>query len=104
MRKNIFSGAAVAAALMALVGCGFMGASVSKLAFPSLGRYVCALLGGAVVGLLRAIPYLGTLVALVAYVYLLGYVLQTIYLGLHKEGPATGAPKDPTADDFVTQS
>ncbi len=69
---------------MLVVAEGFMGASLSRLAFPKLGRYQCAMAGGAIVGVASAIPFLGTLVHIAAFVYLLGYVLQSIFLGLRK--------------------
>ena len=69
---------------MLAVAEGFMGASLSKIAFPKLGRYKCAMAGGAIVGVASAIPFLGVLVGIVAFVYLLGYVLQSIFLGLRK--------------------
>lgn len=67
---------------MATVAGGFAGASLFRLAFPKLGRYKRALAGGAIVGVAGAIPVLGLLVRAVAFVFLLGYVLQSIYLGL----------------------
>lgn len=77
---------------MAVAAGGFASASLFKLAFPKLGRYKCALAGGAIVGVAEALPVLGTLVSIAAYVYLLGYVLQSIYLGLNM-------PSDWQADD-----
>ena len=70
---------------MAMVSAGFMGASVFKIAFPKLGRYVCALAGGTIMGVASVLPIVGTLVDVVAFVYLLGYVLQSIYLGMRLE-------------------
>jgi hypothetical protein len=67
---------------IAVAAGGFAGASLSKLAFPKLGRFVSALAGGAIVGIAEAIPILGTLVSIAAFAYLLGYVLQSIYLDL----------------------
>ena len=70
---------------MAVVCGGFAGASLSKLAFPKLGRYTCALVGGVIVAVAKLIPILGFLVRLAAFMFLLGYVLQRIFLG-RKEG------------------
>ena len=72
------------------VAGGFAGASLFKLVFPRLGRYKCALLGGAIVGLVSAIPILGQTVDVAAFMYLLGYVLQSIFLGIQRKTP--GAP------------
>ena len=73
---------ALALFAMTVVADGFMGASVFKLAFPKLGRYKTALIGGAIMGVASAIPYLGTLTSALAFMYFLGYVLQTIFLSL----------------------
>ena len=72
---------ALVLAAMAVACGGFAGASLSKLAFPKLGRYTCALVGGVIVAVAKAIPILGFLVRTAAFMYLLGYVLQRIYLG-----------------------
>ena len=46
-----------------------------------------ALAGGAIVGVASAIPLLGSLVRAVAVVYMVGYVLQSIYLGMREPAP-----------------
>ena len=89
---------------MSVVADGFAGASLFKLAFPRLGRFACALAGGAIVGVASAIPFLGAVVGAAAFMYLLGYVLQTIYLNTRKPSPQgegaipaveTNAPEPP---------
>ncbi|MBQ9002814.1 MAG: hypothetical protein IJ087_13265 [Eggerthellaceae bacterium] len=86
---------------MSIVAEGFMGASLFKLAFPNLGRFKCALAGGAIVGVAGAIPILGAIVGAAAFMYLLGYVLQSIFLGMRSEGGTPQAtppmPSTPTA-------
>lgn len=67
---------------MAMVSSGFAAASLSKIAFPKMGRYAGALAGGAIVGAAKLVPVLGGIVRVAAFVYLLGYVLRSIYLGL----------------------
>ena len=69
------------------VSGGFMGASLFKLVFPKLGRYKCALAGGAIVGVASAVPIVGGLVHVVAFVYMLGYALQSVYLGTRDAAP-----------------
>lgn len=81
---------------MTVAAKGFVGASVFKLAFPNLGRFKCALAGGAIMGVAGAIPILGTVVSAAAFMYFLGYVLQSIYLSLHTDAPAEATPIDPT--------
>ena len=84
---------ALALVAMGIVCGGFAGASLFKLAFPKLGRYACALAGGAIISVTQALPIVGHFVRLVAFTYLLGYVIQTIYLGLQKnKGPVPDAP------------
>ena len=80
---------------MTVVAEGFMGASVFKLAFPKLGRFPTALAGGAIMGVASAIPFLGALVSAAAFMYFLGYVLQTIFLSLRKPAPSTAMPQNP---------
>jgi len=83
----------VAFALFAItsVACGFAGASLFKLVFKNMGRFKCAMLGGAIVGVASAIPFLGSLVSAAAFMYLLGYVLQSIFLGMREPAPTLTA-------------
>ena len=88
----------IAFALFAItaVSCGFAGASLFKLAFPRLGRFKCALIGGAIMGVVGVVPILGSIVSVLAFMYLLGYVLQSIYLGMREPAPAlVGAAAQP---------
>ena len=78
---------------MSVVAEGFAGASLFKPAFPKLGRFKCALAGGAIMGVASAIPFLGIVVGAAAFMYLLGYVLQSIFLGM-RDDPRP--PIDPT--------
>lgn len=80
----VAGGVAFALFAMTAVAGGFMGASLFKLAFKNLGRFKCALAGGAIVGVASVIPFLGSIVSAAAFMYLLGYVLQSIYLGMRE--------------------
>ena len=95
----VAGGVAFALFAMTAVAGGFAGASLFKLAFPRLSRYKCAMAGGAIVGAASAIPFLGSLVRAAAFVYFLGYVLQSIYLGMQEPDPIipgfTPAPPPP---------
>ena len=97
----VAGGVAFALFAMSCVAGGFAGASLFKLAFPKLGRYKCALAGGAIVGVAGAIPILGSIVSAAAFMYLLGYVLQSIFLGMRDPAPvapaAAPAPFAPAA-------
>lgn len=77
---------ALAMIAMAVVASGFAAASLAKLAFPRIGRFAGALAGGAIVSIAEVVPVLGTLVSLAAFMYFVGYVLQSIYLGMRREG------------------
>lgn len=79
---------------LAVISCGFAGASLFRLAFPKLGRFVCALAGGAVLGVASVVPILGGIVRLTAFVFTIGYALQAVYLGL----------RDNSSDTTVTAS
>ena len=85
---------ALALFAMTIVAEGFMGASLFKLVFPRLGRFPCALAGGAIIGVASVIPILGAIVGAAAFMYLLGYVLQSIFLGMRAKAPrAQAAPQ-----------
>ena len=87
----VAGGVVFGALSLSSVAAGFMGASLFKLVFKKMGRFKCALAGGAIVGVAGAIPYLGVFVSAVAFIYLLGYVLQSIYLGMRNPSSASEA-------------
>ena len=64
---------------MLLLGLTFAGASLGRVAFPKLHPVLASVIGVAVLELVRIIPVIGGLVAVVADMYLIGYVLYTIY-------------------------
>lgn len=90
----VAGGVAFALFAMTCVATGFAGASLFKLAFKNMGRFKCALAGGAILGVASAIPFLGSLVQAAAFMYLLGYVLQSIFLGMRDPAPAPAVPAE----------
>lgn len=66
------------------VAAPFAGASIARLAFPRWNRIGSAALGGAVFGLACAIPILQVIVVIGSFIYLLGYLLQCLYLGMQR--------------------
>lgn len=94
------------------VSAGFMGASLFKLVFKKLGRYKCAMAGGIIMGVVGLIPYLGIISQVIAFLYLMGYVVQSIVQNQKKKPEAAevakeaaeGAPEsDDTADEAVAE-
>lgn len=85
-----------------LVAAPFAGASLVRLAFPGWNRFGAAALGGAIAGVLGSIPYVRAIFIAAAFVYLLGYVLQSIYLGMH--APTARQLEDATGDAPVPPS
>lgn len=72
------------------VAAPFAGASIARLIFPRWNRFGAAALGGAVAGALVAVPIVQAIAVFAAFMYLLGYVLQCIYLDM-KGAPAGGS-------------
>ncbi|MCI1665001.1 MAG: polymer-forming cytoskeletal protein [Atopobiaceae bacterium] len=66
-----------------MVAVPFAAASVTRLVFPGWNRFGAAALGGAVLGVATKVPFLGVVVVLASFVYLLGYVIQCAWLGMH---------------------
>ena len=75
--------AALAMALFAatMVGGGFLAAVLGKLAFPKMGRFASALLMALILGAVHALPFVGGVVTVAGFAFLLGYVLQKLWLG-----------------------
>lgn len=65
-----------------VIAGAFAGASLAKLVFPKMNRFLSALIGGLVLGILCNFPFIGWLVNVCAIMYLLGYVVQLVYIGM----------------------
>lgn len=59
---------------MLLLGLAFAGASLGRMVFPKLNPILASVIGVSILQLVRIIPVVGTIVAVVADMYLLGYV------------------------------
>ncbi len=70
---------AIAYVLLLCAGLAFAGASISRLIFPKMNVFLAALIGIAVLELVRLIPFIGVIVGIAADMYLLGYVVQVVW-------------------------
>ena len=66
--------------LLVCVGLAFAGASLSRLVFPKMNIFLSTLIGIAVLEALRMIPVVGFLIGAAADMYLIGYVIQRLWL------------------------
>lgn len=66
--------------LLCCVGLAFAGASLVRLVLPNMNVFLSALIGIAVLEALRMVPVFGTIIGIAADMYLIGYVLQIIWL------------------------
>lgn len=80
-------------AIQMLAG-GFAAASLAKIAFPKMGRFAGSLLMALILGLVSLIPVVGWILTVAAFMYLLGYVLQKIYLGMRSDRGSAPKPYD----------
>lgn len=94
----VAQGVTFAALSLSTAATGFMGASVFRLVFKNMGRFKSALAGGVIMGAASAIPLFGIVVQIVAFIYLLGYVLQSIYLNMRHPSPASEASEEKQAE------
>ncbi len=72
----------IAYVLLLCAGLAFAGASIGRLVFPNMNVFLSALIGIAVLEVLRLIPVIGFIIGCAADMYLLGYIVQ--YLWLHR--------------------
>ena len=73
--------------LLLCAGLAFAGASIGRLIFPKMNVFLAALIGIAALEVIRLIPFIGGLVGIAADMYLLGYVVQNLWLNrLRKTG------------------
>ncbi len=71
--------------LLVCVGLAFAGASLSRLVFPKMNVFLSALIGIAVLEVVRMIPVIGFIVGAAADMYLIGYVIQRLWLSRLKK-------------------
>lgn len=98
------AGLSLAGALMcgvigiALVSAAFAGCSIARMVGHSQNRYAMAAVGGIIAGVLTAIPLVGDFISGVAFVFMLGYVIQIIWRNAHlKPQQPSNNPGLPTA-------
>lgn len=94
---------------MTVIAGAFAGASLAKLVFPRMNRFLSALIGGLVLGILCNLPFMGWIVSICAIMYLLGYVVQLIYIGMcadssqsaQADAKDSSAPVPPAIEEAV---
>ena len=83
---------------IALVSAAFTGTAVTRMVGHNQNRYAMAAIGGAAAGALAGLPLIGNFISGVAFVFTLGYIIQTIWRNarLKPQQPANN-PGLPTA-------
>ena len=75
--------------LLLCAGLAFAGASLIRLFLPNMNIFLAALIGIAALEIVRLIPVIGTLVGIVADMYLIGYVIQRLWIRRLRKNPST---------------
>lgn len=83
---------------IALVSAAFMGTAIARMVGHSQNRYAMAAIGGIAAGALTGLPLIGDFISGVAFVFMLGYVIQIIWRNAHlKPQQAANTPSLPSA-------
>lgn len=83
---------------IALVSTAFAGCAIARMVGHNQNRYAMAAVGGVAAGALTGLPLIGDFVSGVAFVFMLGYVIQIIWRNAHlKPQRASNTPGLPTA-------
>ena len=98
------AGLSLAGALMcavigvALVSTAFAGCAIARMVGHNQNRYAMAAVGGVAAGALTGLPLIGDFISGVAFVFMLGYVIQIIWRSAHlKPQQTANTPGLPTA-------
>lgn len=98
------AGLSLAGALMcavigvALVSTAFAGCAIARMVGHNQNRYAMAAVGGVAAGALTGLPLIGDFISGVAFVFMLGYVIQIIWRNAHlKPQQGANAPGLPAA-------
>ncbi|MBO4903702.1 MAG: hypothetical protein J5367_00610 [Lachnospiraceae bacterium] len=73
--------------LLLCAGLAFAGASLVRLFLPNMNVFLSALIGIAALEIVRLIPFIGALVGIVADMYLIGYVIQRLWIRRLRKSP-----------------
>lgn len=83
---------------IALVSSAFAGCAIARMVGHNQNRYATAAVGGIAAGALTGLPLIGDFISGVAFVFMLGYVIQIIWRNAHlKPQQASNTPGLPTA-------
>ena len=83
---------------IALVSSAFTGCAIARMIGRNQNRYAMAAVGGIAAGALTAIPLVGDFISGVAFVFMLGYIIQIIWRNAHlKPQQPANMPGLPTA-------
>lgn len=83
---------------IALVSSAFAGCAIARMVGHNQNRYAMTAVGGIAAGALTGLPLIGDFISGVAFVFMLGYVIQIIWRNAHlKPQQASNTPGLPTA-------
>ena len=83
---------------IALVSTAFAGCAIARMVGHNQNRYAMAAVGGVAAGALTGLPLIGDFISGVAFVFMLGYVIQIIWHNAHlKPQQPANTPGLPTA-------
>lgn len=83
---------------IALVSSAFAGCAIARMFGHNQNRYAMAAVGGVAAGALTGLPLIGDFISGVAFVFMLGYVIQIIWRNAHlKPQQAANTPGLPSA-------
>lgn len=83
---------------VALVSTAFAGCAIARMVGHNQNRYAMAAVGGIAAGALTGLPLIGDFISGVAFVFMLGYVIQIIWRNAHlKPQQVSNTPGLPTA-------
>lgn len=83
---------------IALVSSAFAGCAIARMVGHNQNRYAMAAVGGVIAGALTGLPLVGDFISGVAFVFMLGYIIQIIWRNAHlKPQKPANTPELPTA-------
>lgn len=93
------AGALICAVIgVALVSTAFAGCAIARMVGHNQNRYAMAAVGGVAAGALTGLPLIGDFISGVAFVFMLGYIIQIIWRNAHlKPQQPANTPGLPTA-------
>ena len=96
-------GAMLMLGVVSFVSVPFTAASISRAVLPKWHRVATAAIFGLLFGAMLMVPYLGTVLSILCFMYMIGYLIQLAFIGMHRRNDDEAGELPPAQPVGYTQ-